>query len=565
MRWLMVTVMAAVVGCAQDLLSQQRPQSQVSEVRATFEVRYVANDALYINGGREEGLQEGFHLQIKRVKPGEAILTAQSIGQVVITAVSAHSAACMIETSAPDSLPQVGDLAQISREDLEALQVMAQSKTARRYAQVVSFSAGDPLDQELRDYVPKAPSPAINQIRGRLSYEYSTIRDHDTGVASTQNGIALRIDATRLGGSFWNLTGYWRGRFNSTNSSTTGAQLVTITDLLNRTYQIGLFYNNPNSPNTMGFGRLYVPWVVSQGSIDGGYYGRHLNRNFLVGAFAGSTPDPTTWNYTANRQIASTFANAQVGSFENVRLATTVGLAITRLSFKAERQYAYSETTFSWKRYVSIFQNNEADDLVAGRLGNAESGPVMSRSFSTLRVEPAPWLILDANYNYFRTIPTFDLVLVGTGLLDKYLFSGFSTGARIELPRRMSVYGNVGQSKRNGDSRGSLNQMYGISFRDVRHIGVRLDVRRSVFNGSFGSGTYESLSLGKELRQNLRFDVLAGRQDFTSSLASATRGYFVNSNIDWFFSRHYVVGGGVNLFRGSQNYDQTFLSLGYRY
>ena len=550
-----------LLAIASGLWAQEQPQ--VNEVRTTFEVRYVAADSLYINGGRDEGLAEGFHLQLKRAKPGEPLLSATEVGRVVITAVSAHSAACTIESSTVT--PETGDLAQISREDLEALQAVQQSKTARRYAQVVSFTAGDPLDQELRDYVPKPPSPAVNQARGRFSYEYTTIRDHDSGVATEQNGIVVRIDATRLGGSFWNLTGYWRGRINSASNGGAGPQPATINDLLNRTYQIGLFYNNPNSQNTMGFGRLYVPWATSQGAIDGGYYGRHLNRNVLAGAFAGSTPDPTSWSYKPNRQIASGFINYLYGGFENVRFTATAGLALTRVSWKAERQYAYTESNFSWKRYVSVFQNLEADQLVAGRLGSAESGAVLSRSFTTVRFQPASWLALDANHNYFRNIPTFDLLLLGTGLLDKYLFTGFSGGARIELPRRISIYGNLGQSKRNTDTGHSLNQMYGIAFRDVFHTGARLDLRRSVFNSSFGSGSYHALTLSREVGQNLRIEVMAGEQQFSSVLASAARGYFVNSNVDWFIGRHYVLGGGLNVFAGSQRYDQTFVSIGYRF
>ena len=40
----------------------------------------------------------------------------------------------------------------------------------------------------------------------------------------------------------------------------------------------------------------------------------------------------------------------------------------------------------------------------------------------------------------------------------------------------------------------------------------------------------------------------------------------MNSNIDWFLSRHYGLGGGINLYRGKiQNYDQTFFSVSYRF
>lgn len=543
--------------------AQQSPAPVVAptELRTNFEVRYVAPASVYLNGGRDEGLQEGFHLTVKRLKPGEPVLSAPTVARLVVTAVSAHSAVCDIESSTLD--PEVGDIAQISQQDLESLQVIQQSKTARRYAQVVTFTDGDPLDQELRDYVPHPPSPEVNRVRGRISYEFNTIRDHESGLSNLQHGVAVRMDANRLGGTFWNFTGYWRGRINTSNDP---VQTVTIRDLLNRTYHIGLFYNNPQSLYSIGVGRLYVPWATSLSTIDGGYFARRLGRRARVGAFAGSTPDPTAWDYKPNRQIVGVFANAEIGNFENVRITSTVGLAVTRVSWMAERQYAFTQSSFSYKQSVSVYHNLEADQLVPGRLGNTESGAAISRSFLTARLQPASWLTLDFNHNYFRTIPTFDLVLVGTGLLDKFLFTGLSAGVRLELPGRVSVYGNLGQNKRNDDIRKSLNQMYGVGFRNIFDTGVRADIRRSVFDGAYGSGWYQALQLSRDIGDRLRVEISGGQQEFHSALTDNNRGFFMNSNIDWFLSRHYSLSGGINLYRGKiQNYDQTFFSLGYRF
>jgi hypothetical protein len=537
------------------------PAATPTELRTNFEVRYVTPAAVYINGGRDEGLQEGFHLTVKRLKPGEPVLSAPIVAQLVVTAVSGHSAVCDITSSTMNV--EIGDTAQISQQDLESLQVIQQSKTARRYAQVITFTEGDPLDQELRDYVPHPPSPEVNRFRGRISYEFNSIQDHDAGFTTLQNGIALRMDATRLGGSFWNFTGYWRGRVNTSSSPT---QPVTIQDLVNRTYTIGFFYNNPQSKDSVGVGRVYIPWATSLDSIDGGYYARRFGRRARLGTFGGSTPDPTAWNYKPNRQIAGVFANTEVGSYESLRLTATVGLAITRLSWKAERQFAFTETSFSYKQRLSFYHNLEADQLVAGRLGNTESGDVISRSFATARVQPVKWLTLDLNHNYFRTIPTFDLVLVGTGLLDKFLFQGFSGGVRLELPDKVALYGSLGQSKGNQDTRKSLNQMYGIGFRNIFDTGIRADFRRSVFHGAYGSGWYQAIQLSREIGERLRMDISGGEQEFVSILSGDNRGFFMNSNIDWFLSRHYGVGGGINLYRGKiQNYDQTFFSVTYRF
>jgi hypothetical protein len=535
--------------------------ASATELRSNFEVRYVAPAAVYIDGGREEGLQEGFHLTVKRLKPGEPLLSATTVASLVVTAVSAHSAVCDIVSSTID--PEVGDMAQISQQDLESLQVIQQSKTARRYAQVVSFTEGDPLDQELRDYVPHPPSPEVNRLRGRISYEFNSIQDHEAGLSTLQHGIALRMDANRLGGSFWNFTGYWRGRVNTSSSP---VQTVTIQDLVNRTYHIGLFYNNPESRYSIGVGRLYIPWATSLDTIDGGYFARRFGRRARLGAFAGSTPDPTAWNYKPNRQTAGVFANTEIGNFEKIRITATAGVAITRLGWKAERQYAFTETSFSYKQRLSFYHNLEADQLVRGRLGNTDSGAAISRSFATARFQPVSWLTLDLNHNYFRTIPTFDLVLVGTGLLDKFLFTGLSGGLRLDLPAGVSVYGNLGQNKRNDDVRKSLNQTYGIGFRNIFDLGIRADIRRSVFNGAYGTGWYQALQLSRDIGERLRVEISGGQQEFRSVFTDDNRGFFMNSNIDWFLSRHYGLGGGINLYRGKiQNYDQTFFSISYRF
>lgn len=536
--------------------------AQVQELRSTFEVRYVTDAAIYLNGGREEGLQEGFHLTVKRLKPGDPTLSAESVARLVVTAVAAHSAVCEIESSL--SGIRTGDLAEVSSQDLEVLRMLQQSKTARRYGQIVSFTAGDPLEQEQRDYVPKAPSPEINRSQGGVSYEFNSIVDHASGIATNQHGVAVRADVTRIGGSFWNLTGYWRGRMNSRDGS--GPQTQTLRDVVNRTYHIGLYYNNPESRYSFGVGRLLIPWAGSLSTIDGAYVGRRLGKHWTAGAFGGSTPDPSAWDYKPGRQLGGALLALDAGSFDKLRYTQTVGIAISRLHWKAEREYAFLENNFSWKQNLSVFYNMEADRLTVGRLGNLDSGIALSRSFLTLRVQPARWISFDVNHNYFRTIPTFDLVLIGTGLLDKYLFTGLSGGIRLELPYQISLYGTVGQNQRSGDAKGSLNQMYGIALRNFANTGFRADLRRSVFQSPLGKGWYQSVSLSRELGNGLRFEVQGGDQELSSAVSQNTRSLWMNATLDWFIGRHYALGAGWNSYHGSiQSYDQTFFSLGYRY
>ena len=63
-----------------------------------------------------------------------------------------------------------------------------------------------------------------------------------------------------------------------------------------------------------------------------------------------------------------------------------------------------------------------------------------------MRYQPHERIEFDGNYSYFRDLPVFDPSLVGTSLLDKYLFQGFSGGVRLEVLKQVWVYTNLGRS-----------------------------------------------------------------------------------------------------------------------
>ena len=196
----------------------------------------------------------------------------------------------------------------------------------------------------------------------------------------------------------------------------------------------------------------------------------------------------------------------------------------------------------------------------------ASASPGISKSFLTLRLAPSKLVEFDVSQNYFRDFPTFDPRLLGTGLLDKYLFQGLSGGVRFFLPYRSMVYANVGQSNSTGDKKSTLNKMFGLGFRDVFHTGIGTDFHYTQFDSSFAKGSYKSVSLTRQLGETLRLMLQAGQQDFGSAFTSQSRSRFINSSLDWSFTAHYFLGGGFTVYRGgSQNYDQLYFTVGWRF
>ena len=531
-------------------------------MRTEFRIKYVADGAVYLDGGQNDGLVKGMKLKISRPNPGREGGVAE-VAELSVDSVASTSAVCEIVSSAQPI--QVGDVAELEQQAAQTIQKQQAAASASSYAQVVTFSEGNPLDEEQRAEVPRPPSPEINRTRGRIGIEYNTIFSQPGIGASQEAGLDFRADMTRILGTYWNFQGYWRGRLTS---QPMGVQQITLTDLINRTYVLSLNYANPHSAFLAGFGRLYLPSATSLGTIDGGYIGWHLTKKLTLGLFGGSTPDPTAWNYNPGREIGGTFVNLETGDFSSSHLSTTVGVAISDIHWKPDRQFAFLENSFFYKRAFSIYDAAQGD-LVRPVTTTGVPAPKalsLTQNYVTLRLLPYSRISFDVNDTYFRNPPSFAPQLIGTGLVQNYLFQGLSGGVRVKLPLGIAVYTDLGRSARTGDMSHSLNQLYGIELTRIANTQLHLDLRYSKFDSSFGGGSYESFSLTRDFKQGLRLELNGGQQDFNSMLTQQTRARWITTNSNWFMGRHYFMGSGFTFYRGSvQRYNEAFLTSGFRF
>ena len=535
------------------------------DFRTTFRVKYVAAGAAYLDGGRGAGLAEGMKLVVRETPTGSVVAAASGkedniVAELEVTSVADASAVTDVHTPKRDI--KAGDLAYLSAQDEQELVSQNTLSATRKYPTVISFTEGDTLDEEARVQVPRPPMPSVNRARGRIGFDYMGTQFRGaTGGSNTSLGLVARLDMTRIGGTYWNANGYWRGSLTANSYSGTN----TLQDLINRTYHIGMTYDNPNSPWVAGFGRMYLPWATSLDTIDGGYFGRRMGHGSTLGMFLGSTPDPTSWSYAPNRRIGGVFVNFEGGSYDDFRYTSTSGVGVSTLGWKIDRPFIFFENAIYYKRYVSIYDSLQADSPV-GYTAGGSPGAGIGRNFLTVRYQPHERIEFDGNYSYFRDLPAFDPTLVGTSLLDKYLFQGFSGGVRLEVLKQVWVYTNLGRSSTSSDTKSSLNQLYGITFGRLPWVGIRADGHYARFNSSFGNGSYESISLSRSLSENFRLELLGGKQDFASALSSNTNSKFVTSNLEMNVGSHYFMQGGFTVSRGvSQDYDQWLFTLGYRF
>jgi hypothetical protein len=555
---------------------------QPNKKPVVFRVKYVGDSSIYIEAGRNANLQEGMKLSIVEPPDGFIVEGIQfrgydHVAEVVVSSVSDSSAVCDIMKVNGEL--KVGQAAFLTPESVSSRRQTEQAADAEKYPIVVAFTYGDPLDQEIRqerEALETHQSP-IQRLQGRLGFDYGSTKESG-GFSSRQTGLVIDANMQNIGGTYWNFIGSWRGNMGRSSTTIPGTGTLTITDLVNRTYRIGFTYQNPYSPVTVGVGRLFVPWAPSLSTIDGAYLGRKLGTKTTVGFFGGSTPDPSSWSYNPNQHIAGSFVNVEYGGFDRLRLYSTMGVALTSIQWKVARQFAFFENTWSWKQYVSFYNSLQADaarksplttvsptgQLVTG--GSNSTG--VTQSFSALHFQPIKLIGFGVNHNYFRTLPTFDPRLLGTGLLDRFLFQGFSGDVRFNLPKHISLYSSLGKSKTTTDKRAALNQAYGISMAQIWKTGLVLDAHYSKFDSSFGSGKYQSLSLSKNLNDSLRIMVYGGHQTFNfaqSTLSNNTTSNFVNGVIDWNVGPRYFLEGNFGWYQGTSiRYTQWTTVFGYR-
>ncbi len=546
--------------------------AQSPEKPAVFRIKYVTGDSVYLAAGRNAGIAEGMKLSVVKPPPdgatdnGLRFRGQEHVAELTVTSVADSSAVCEIISTSSEV--RVGQFAFLTVDSVKERREVDATEDADKYPIVVGFTYGDPMDDEVREDREKQilrESP-VGRIRGRFGVDYGGTRESG-GYSSRQIGAVINADMTFIGGTYWSFTGYWRGNFNSHTSGSSSSTPTTLNDLINRTYHLSFTYETPYSPNRIGVGRLFLPWAPSLSTIDGAYFGRRISRRVTAGVFAGSQPDPTSWSYNPHQRIAGSFVNYEKGDYNHTRYFSTAGLAVTTIDWRVSRQFAFFENTFSWKRYISFYNSLQADEARTSPLTNGGSNPTgISQSYSSLHFQPLSRLSFGINHNYFRNLPTFDPRLVGTGLLDQYLFQGFSGDVRVEIPKHITLYTSLGRSKASADQKNSLNEGFGITFGKLWNTGLIADLHYSKFNSSFGSGEYQAMSLSKSLSDSLRVQFLAGRQKFNSSLSSNNNSDFVNALIDWNISPRYFMEGNFGWYNGTtQKYQQWSTIFGYRF
>lgn len=564
------TVAFVVLACIFAVFAVHVASAQ-SQQQIVFHVLHVEENAVYIDVGSNFGLREGTTLSLFHVEQSAHSTTvepsnpAQPIAKLKVLIVADSSAVCEI-VSSPEEV-RIGDVGRITPQHKIQRSPDDGAIQSEDHPISMAFSNGDPREDEPQDDVVQQPASQASRHSGvRIGLDYDGTQVQG-GFRASEAGFQITSDMTKIAGTNWNFTGYWRSRFRETFSGLNGAQLESLADRIDRTYDIGFYYDSPDSAIVAGFGRLSVPGAPSLPTIDGGYAGLKISPRVTVGVFGGSTPDPADWDYNPSQRIAGTFVTFQTGDFSGLHFSSTDGIALTAEDWHVARQFAFFENTLSLSQRLWFYNSTQVDAARTSPVPSAGSNNTgISLTSSSIRYQPLERLSLGVNHSYSNSLPSFDPNLLGTDLLDKYIFQGLSVDARYELPYRIGLFTQVGRSKSIADIKQMWNKLFGISFGEIWKTGFHADLRYSHFDSTFGMGNYRALSISRNLKDSFQVEVLAGSQSLVSASTSNTSSRFVTGSAMWSLGPRYFFETGYTWSRGiSMNYQQWNTMFGYRF
>jgi hypothetical protein len=128
------------------------------------------------------------------------------------------------------------------------------------------------------------------------------------------------------------------------------------------------------------------------------------------------------------------------------------------------------------------------------------------------------------------------------------------------------LYTTLGGSEKTGDEHETLNQMYGITWSEILHTGMRADFHYSKFDSNFGRGEYRLLSFSRQLTNHAFWNLQLGSQDLISAFTADGQSRFAALSMDVNLGRRSYLQSGYTLVDGAaMNYRQWYTSLGFRF
>lgn len=507
-----------------------------------FKVRYVSSDAVYIDGGRENGLQVNDTLQVTSAS-GEAVI-------LVVKYVADKTASCIITN--PGVPIKQGDKATLTSlhpqklENREIIPKLEERKPVQRQSQYTS---------RRRSKKSVYGSIAIQQYnwddQSKSNFDFS------------QPTLRLNLSGRSLGGRFIDLQIKTRARYDRRSAK---YETVPQKEWRNRIYQCYLDYNNPRALLNIKIGRIISNPLSGIGYLDGLMTQFNFSQSFNLGAMAGLAPE---WQY-ADLQTSihkyGVFARFKMEQPEKHHFESTLAFAGEYHKSIISREFAYWQNQYDWHKRLWLFTSVELDINRDWRKTRSQESITPSNLYLNGTYEAFNWLSAGLSIDRRKNFWTYEYRTMADSLFNDVARQGARGQLNFRIPGGHLLGTTFGLTRRTTDSQPTYSYTISYNHNNFARQHLLINLYASGFSSPFYQGISTNFSLGRNLTRFFYLYARLGRAAYQINNGAKRQNnqYQINGNLG--IGRHIYTNFFYEYDQGDDEKGlRSWIELGYRF
>lgn len=528
-------------GAGETSTAEETPSGDQGPIVAPeARITYLTGTSIYVDAGREEGIQVDQELEVLRA--------GAVLARLRVTYVSSHRASCVLVSGETEL--HVGDTVRYRPEGLT-------STAAARALVTPAVQASPPPPPRRRQSVMRELG-----LKGRVGVRYLYVRNRKLDNSGfTQPALDLRLDGTQIAGSPFDINVDVRARrtYRQVDPSGSGSASQT------RIYRLSSSWQLPGSGLRVTAGRQISPSLATLNIFDG--IGMDwLGDRWNAGALAGSVPEPDLSGASDIREYGS-YVEIHNLPRASRRWSVTSGLVGSYEKGEINREFVYLQGRYL-DRMFSAWVTEEID-VNRGWRKTAEGSTLSATStFATFRFHPGQVWTFDAGYDNRRNVRLYrDLITPETEFDDEY-----RTGVWAGASARIAGHYRIGLSARtntSGTGGSADSQTLTLGAERLTHANLDFRSRSTRYSSDRADGWLHSLSAGLPVGRRWYFELNGGmRRESDPADPAISRdlnwvGFDSNLNLapHWYLWLSLERSSGS----GDEANDQAYFSVAYRF
>ena len=509
-----------------------------SQATATTRVTYISGPTVYVEAGRDDGIQSGDTLEVSRDGHPIAVLRVDYL--------SPHRAACSV-VSKTDEIA-VGDAARYT----PTAPVVPPAGPGTPAAGVAPAAAAAGTGS--------TAAKRSGGLHGRVGVRYLSVKDKTGDAGFSQPALDLFLADYGLGPVDLLLDVRARRTYRA------GGGDVDEVDSLNNVYRASAVWHPGPAGQTVTLGRQFAPSLSVVSLFDGVLYDWNAGR-FSLGGFAGTQPEPPAVQFSSDIREYGGYWTYRSAPESARRWEITTGAVGSYEEGDPNREFVFVQGRYRGPE-LNVFAVEEIDFYRGWKVDDAgESSVSPSSTFASLTWQAAEHVTFYGGYDSRRNVRLFrDQVTPATEFDDSHRQGGWG-GASFRLGDHFDLGADLRRST--GGPNGTADgYAFNAGFDRLTAANLSFTGRGTHYANEESDGWLYALEIGGDVLTRAHLSAGAGHLDETSAREPAldrTADWY-DFEVDVLLGRRWLLLLQLERYAGDlEDNDQVYSSVGYRF